>query len=119
MAVNNSVHLIGNLASEVELREFANGVVGKFSLAVDRIGDKKGGTDFIRVVVWGPQAVNTAKYCSKGSKVSVAGRLRSGSYQKANGDGELEKRYVTEVVGEQVEFLSRPPVMAGAKGKAA
>jgi single-strand DNA-binding protein len=120
MAVNNQVHLIGNLASEVELREFGNGGhVGKFSLAVDRIGDKRGGTDFIRIVVWGPQAVNTAKYCSKGSKVSVAGRLRSGSYQKANADGELEKRYSTEVIGEQVEFLSRPPVMAGAKGKAA
>ena len=118
MAVNNHVQLTGNLAGEVELLELDGGrSVGKFTLAVDRIGDKRGGTDFLRIVVWGPLAVNTAKYCAKGSKVLVAGRLRSGSYNRTNADGVIEKRYSTEVVAEQVEFLSRPPLMARKDGK--
>src|SRR5437016_4212088 len=118
MAVNNHVSLTGNLAGEVEMRELDGGrAVGKFTLAVDRIGDKRGGTDFFRIVVWGAVATNTAKYCGKGSKVLVAGRLRSGSYNKTNADGVIEKRYSTEVVAEQVEFLSRPPMMARKDGK--
>jgi single-strand DNA-binding protein len=118
MAVNNHVQLTGNLAGEVEMRQLdGDRTVGKFTLAVDRIGDKRGGTDFLRIVVWGPVAINTAKYCGKGSKVLVAGRLRSGSYNKTNADGVIEKRYSTEVVAEQVEFLSRPPMMARKDGK--
>ena len=113
MAVNNHVQLTGNLVGEVETRQFdGDRVMGKFTIAVDRIGDKRGGTDFIRIVVWGRQAQNTAQYCGKGSKVSVAGRLRSGSYNKVNGDGVIEKRYTTEVVAEQVEFLSPRPTAA-------
>jgi len=111
MAVNNHVQLTGNLASDVETRRLAGDrVMGKFTIAVDRIGDKKGGTDFIRVVVFGRQAANTALYCGKGSKVSIAGRLRTGSYNRTNAEtGEMEKRYTTEVVADQVEFLSPRP----------
>ena len=127
MAVNNHVQLTGNLAGDVETRQLdGDRVLGKFTIAVDRIGDKKGGTDFIRVVVFGRQAANTALYCGKGSKVSVAGRLRTGSYNRTNaGTGEIEKRYSTEVVADQVEFLSPRPTSASisrqrdAKDKAA
>jgi single-strand DNA-binding protein len=113
VAVNNHVALTGNLVGEVETRQFdGDRVMGKFTIAVDRIGDKKGGTDFVRIVVWNTQATNTARYCGKGSKVQVSGRLRSGSYNKTNADGVIEKRYTTEVVAEQVEFLSPRPAAA-------
>ena len=114
MAVNNHVQLTGNLVGGVETRRLdGDRVMGKFTLAVDRIGDKKGSTDFIRVVVFGRQAANTALYCGKGSKVSVAGRLRSSSYNRTNTEtGEIEKRYATEVVADQVEFLSPRPTAA-------
>src|SRR5215472_16934172 len=114
MAVNNHVQLTGNLAGDVETRRLdGDRVIGKFTIAVDRIGDKKGGTDFIRVTVFGRQAANTALYCGKGSKVSVAGRLRSGSYNRTNTEtGEIERRYTTEVIADQVEFLSTRPTAA-------
>src|SRR5262249_8068336 len=114
MAVNNHVQLTGNLAGDVETRQLdGDRVMGKFTIAVDRIGDKKGGTDFIPVVVFGRQAANTALYCGKGSKVSVAGRLRTGSYNRSHAQtGEIEKRYSTEVVADQIEFLSPRPTSA-------
>src|SRR5262249_52899258 len=127
MAVNNHVQLTGNLAGDVETRRLdGDRVMGKFTIAVDRIGDRKGGTDFFRVVMFGRQAANTALYCGKGSKVSVAGRLRSGSYNRTKREtGEMEKRYTTEVAADQVEFLSPRPTAASvarhkdAKDKAA
>ena len=114
MAVNNHVQLTGNLVGELETRRLdGDRVMGKFTIAVDRIGDRKGGTDFIRVAVFGRQAANTATYCGKGSKVSVAGRLRSGSYNRTNAEtGEIERRYTTEVIADQVEFLSPRPTAA-------
>src|SRR5262249_45401288 len=120
MAVNNHVQLTGNLVGEVETRQLNDDrIMGKFTLAVDRIGDRKGGTDFIRVAVFGRQAANTALYCGKGSKVSVAGRLRSGSYNRTKAEtGEIEKRYTTEVIADQVEFLSpRPTAVSTARHK--
>jgi len=69
MAVNNHVQLTGNLAGDVETRRLdGDRVMGKFTIAVDRIGDKKGGTDFIRVVVFGRQAANTATYCVRAAR---------------------------------------------------
>jgi single-strand DNA-binding protein len=61
------------------------------------------------VVVWEKQAENCANYLSKGSKVGVQGRIQVRSYEAQNG----EKRYVTEVVGNQVEFLSSPGKSGG------
>lgn len=56
--------------------------------------------DFINIVVWGKTAENCANYLAKGRLVAVQGRIQTGSYEK---DG--IRRYTTEVVATQVEFL--------------
>ena len=97
----NSVVLIGRLARDPELRFTASGkAVATFSVAVNRMYSKEKETDFFNVVVWGKPAENCANYLSKGRLVGLQGRLQSRSYEQ-NGD----KRYVTEVVADQVEFL--------------
>jgi len=97
----NSVVLIGRLARDPELRFTASGkAVATFSVAVNRIYSKEKEADFFNVVVWGKPAENCANYLSKGRLVGLQGRLQSRSYEQ-NG----EKRYVTEVVADQVEFL--------------
>ena len=58
-------------------------------------------TDFINIVVWRRQAENVSKYCSKGSQVGVVGRIHTRSYEANDGS----KRYVTEVVADNVTFL--------------
>ena len=56
--------------------------------------------DFIRIVVWGKMAENSANYLVKGRLVGIQGRIQTGSYDK---DG--VKVYTTDVVASQVEFL--------------
>lgn len=98
----NSVVLIGRLARDPELRFTASGkAVATFSIAVNRPFSKTNEADFFNVVVWGKVAENCANYLSKGRLVGVEGRLQSRSYETQNGD----KRYITEIVANQVEFL--------------
>lgn len=105
----NTVNLIGNLASDVELREVNDEMkVASFLLAVDR-RKKDDGADFIRVTTWNGQAESCAQYLTKGKKVGIDGRLRSSTFEK---DG--QKRYALEVVANRVEFLT--PAPAGANG---
>ena len=54
------------------------------------------------VVTWRVLAENCAKFLSKGRKVGVSGRIQTRSYDAQNG----ERRYVTEIVADDVEFLS-------------
>jgi single-strand DNA-binding protein len=99
----NSVALIGNLATDVELRELAEDrKVASFLLAVDRIGSEE--ADFVRVAAWNRQAELCDQYLSKGRRVGVEGRLRSSSWE----DGEGKRRNSVEIVASRVEFLGGP-----------
>lgn len=98
----NKVVLIGNLTKQPELRftPGAGTAVASFTLAINEgWGDKKK-TNYIPCVAWNKTAENLANFCDKGSKVAVFGRIEVRSYDK---DG--EKRYKTEVVANEVEFL--------------
>ena len=100
----NVVTLIGNLASDVELRDVGDDrQVANFLLAVNRPG--KDEADFVRVSAWNKQAELCANYLAKGRKVGVDGRLRSSSWEDTDGN----KRNAIEVVANRVEFLSPPP----------
>lgn len=97
----NSVVLIGRLARDPELRFTQSGkAVATFAVAVNRMYSKEKEADFFNIVVWGKPAENCANYLAKGRLVGLQGRLQSRSYEQ-NG----EKRYITEVVADQVEFL--------------
>lgn len=103
----NRIVLCGRLVREPELRYTQGGTaVGSFTLAVDRPYTKDGNkeTDFINCQVWGKSAENCAKYLDKGKQAAVEGRLQIRSYDDKDGN----KRYVTEVVADRVEFLSAP-----------
>lgn len=99
----NVVTLIGNLASEVELKPVGEEKqVASFLLAVDRPAQE--GADFIRVTAWNKQAEVCARYLVKGRRVAVDGRIRTRSWEE---DG--KQRTAVEVVANHVQFLS-PPV---------
>ena len=72
----NSVSLIGNLATDVELKDVGpEKKVATFLLAVDRPG-RDAGADFVSVSAWDRQAEVCGEYLAKGSRVGVDGRLR-------------------------------------------
>ena len=101
----NKVFLIGRLTRDPELRYTgSNTAVATFSIAINRNFTNSQGereADFINIVVWRKQAENVKNYLQQGSQVAIDGRIQSRSYE----DKEGQKRYVTEVVADNVEFL--------------
>jgi single-strand DNA-binding protein len=105
----NVVTLIGNLATDVDLRKLdGDKQVANFLLAVDRPGREE--ADFVRVAVWDKQAEICARYLEKGKRVALDGRLRSRSWEE---DG--KRRNAVEVVAHTVQFLSPPDNRAPAE----
>ena len=109
----NAVHLVGNISTDVELREFPARDGGEpkvrvtFVLAADRpVTD--GGADFIRVVAWDVQARNLVRFNGKGSRVGIDGHIRGEYYEPpATGKGPKPPRELrTHVVAERFEYLS-------------
>lgn len=102
----NRVVLIGRLTKDPELRYTPNGVaVASFTLAIDRNYKNAQGereADFIPCVVYRQLAELCANYLSKGKLAAVDGRLQIRTYTGQDG----QKRWVTEVVAEDVRFLS-------------
>jgi single-strand DNA-binding protein len=100
----NVVTVIGNLATEVELRELGEDrKVARFLLAINRRG-QEGGADFVRVAAWGKQAEACGRFLGKGRRVAVDGRLRSHSWEERDG----KRRHSVEVVANHVQFLFGP-----------
>lgn len=101
----NKVFLIGRLVRDPELRYTSSNIpVASFSLAVNRNFTNQSGereADFINIVVWRKQAENCKNYINQGSQVAIDGRLQTRSYEDQTG----QKRYVTEVVADNVQFL--------------
>ena len=105
----NKVMIIGNVTRDPELKSTQSGMsVCTFNVAVSRklTAEQKQagaqGADFFNVVAWRGTADACAKYLSKGKKAAVSGRLQTRSYEAADGS----KRNVTEIVAEEIEFLS-------------
>lgn len=102
----NKAILVGNLTKDPELSTTTNGIsVCKFTLAVSRrfaSADGTRETDFLPIIVWRAIGENCHKYLKKGSKAGVIGTIQTRSYDDKDGI----KRYVTEIIADEVEFLS-------------
>ena len=100
----NKVILVGRIVRDPELRSTNTGKsVATFSLAVDRRFKQEGQpeADFFNIVAWGRQAEVICQYLGKGRQIALTGRLQSRSYDAQDGS----KRYVTEVVLEEFDFI--------------
>lgn len=102
----NKCIFIGNLTKNPETSTTSNGIsVCKFDIAVQRRFENANGereTDFFKIIAWRGLADNCGKFLSKGKKAAVVGSLQTRTYDDKDG----VKRYVTEIVADEVEFLS-------------
>lgn len=102
----NQVNLVGRLTRDAEVKTTTTDKkVATFTLAVDRKFKNAQGqreADFVPIVVWDKPAEIIEKYTSKGSQVSIGGRLQVRSYEANDG----QRKYVTEVVANDVGLLS-------------
>jgi single-strand DNA-binding protein len=114
----NKVILSGNLARDPEIRYTqSQKAVASFSLAVNRRFGRRAQeenpqqptADFINIVAWERHAEFVQKYLTKGSRIIVEGRLQSRSYEAQDGS----RRYVTEVVANEIEFAGSRPQNGG------
>lgn len=101
----NKCFFIGRIVTEPELRETGNGEhkVANIRIAVDRSrtrGDDKQ-SDFFTCTIWDRAAETICKYCSKGDKISLVGRMENRSYEDDNGS----KHIITELKVEDFEFI--------------
>ena len=100
----NKVILVGRMAKDPELKQTSTGnVVGNFAVAVDRRFKRDGQptADFFNVVAWNKPAELISQYLHKGDRIALNGRLQTRSYQAKDGT----KRYITEVVLEEFDFI--------------
>ena len=97
-SLKNSVHLIGRLGNEPEIRSFDSGKkMATFSLATNETyynnkGEKVEDTQWHNIVVWGKKSDVVEKYLKKGSEVALEGKLINRSYEK---DG--VKKFISEI----------------------
>lgn len=110
----NKAILIGNLTRDPESKTLPSGVaMCTFTLAINRrfVNQQTGQreADFINIVCWRQQAEFSSRYLTKGRKVAVVGQIQTRSYDAQDGT----KRYVTEIVADEVEALGGPSQGAG------
>jgi len=107
MGYLNKVLLIGRLGQDPEKKVTQTGQsVASISLATteyykDKSGSKQEKTEWHKVVFWGKQADLVEQYCKKGSQIYVEGALQTREWKDKDGN----KRWTTEVVGRQIQFL--------------
>lgn len=109
----NKIILTGRLTKDPEIRYTQKGkVVAQFTLAVDRPFTNQDGqreADFINNVAWGKTAEVIGNHVHKGHKILSEGRLQIRQYTDKNG----AKRYATEVIVNNIEFLERKQQAGG------
>ncbi len=103
----NKAMIIGRLGNDPEVRYAQSGTaMGNFNLAtneswMDKSGQRQEKTEWHRIVVFGKQAENCAKYLKKGRQAYVEGRLQTREWEDRDGN----KRTTTEIVAQTVQFL--------------
>jgi single-strand DNA-binding protein len=109
MAGLNKVMIIGNVGTEPEMRYTANGnPVTTFRIATSRNytspeGERREETEWFNVVTWSRLAENCSQFLQKGRRAYVEGRLRTRSWEAADG----QRRFRTEIIANTVLFLDR------------
>ena len=101
----NTVHLIGNLGADPEIKEAGGTTIARLRLATserykDKSGEQVERTQWHSVVFFGKAAEVLGEYTSKGSKLYVMGSVEYSEYEK---DG--ERRWSTQIKGRDFKFL--------------
>ncbi len=112
----NKVVLMGRLTRDPEIR-YSQGenalAIAHYTLAVDRrfrrSGDNQQDADFISCVVFGKGAEFAEQYLHQGMRITISGRIQTGSYTNREG----QKVYTTEVVVDEQEFADSKNASSG------
>lgn len=116
----NKVILMGRLTRDPDVR-YTQGeksmAIARYTLAVDRKFKREGEqtADFISCVCFGKSAEFAEKYFRQGLRITISGRIQTGSYTNKDGN----KVYTTDVVVEEQEFADSKGIGGSGSGQAA
>ncbi len=104
--LRNKVQLIGNVGMDPEVKDVNGNKLAKFALATNESYTNKQGervqeTQWHNLVAWGKTAEIVERFVTKGKEIAVEGKLNTRSFEDAEG----EKRYITEIVMQEVLLL--------------
>jgi len=105
----NKVILVGNVGKDPETRYLDESTaITKFPMATsetykNRAGERVSTTEWHNIVLWRGLAQVAEKYVKKGTQIYIEGRIKTRSYDDAEGN----KKYITEIVGDQMQLLGR------------
>lgn len=111
----NKVILVGNVGKDPETRYLDESTaITKFPMATsetykNKSGERVSNTEWHNVVLWRGLAQVAEKYVKKGTQIYIEGRIKTRSYDDADGN----RKYITEIVGDQMQLLSRKPDEGG------
>lgn len=96
----NIVIIAGNLGSDPEVHNFADGgSAANANVATKSFYKKKEHTEWHRVTAYGKTAEFLSKHFNKGKGIIVTGSLRTRKWEKDD-----EVKYTTEIVANKLEF---------------
>ena len=107
----NKVILVGNVGKDPETRYLdETTAITKFPMATsetykNKSGERVSNTEWHNIVLWRGLAQVAEKYVKKGTQIYIEGRIKTRSYDDAEGN----KKYITEIVGDQLQLLGRRP----------
>lgn len=104
----NKVFLLGQVGRDPEVKEIGGAKYATFSLATsesykDKNGERQTNTEWHTIVCWRNTAEVVERYVTKGMQLFIEGQLRTRSWE----DSEGKKRYVTEIVAKEVQFVGK------------
>lgn len=115
----NKVILVGNVGKDPETRYLDESTaISKFPLATsetykNKSGERVSNTEWHNIVLWRGLAQVAEKYVKKGTQIYIEGRIKTRSYD----DSEGNKKYITEIVGDQLQLLGKRPDDSSEGGK--
>ena len=106
----NKVVLMGRLVRDPEIR-YSQGensiAIARYTLAVNRrYANTEQNADFISCIAFGRLAEVAQKYLKQGSKITLSGRIQTGSYTNKDGI----KVYTTDIIVDEQEFAESKPI---------
>ena len=107
----NKVILVGNVGKDPETRYLDESTaITKFPMATsetykNKAGERVSTTEWHNIVMWRGLAQVAEKYVKKGTQIYIEGRIKTRSYDDAEGN----KKYITEIVADQMQLLGRKP----------
>jgi single-strand DNA-binding protein len=98
----NQCNFIGRTGQDPEIKYAPSGTaICNFSIAVGYKYKEEESTEWVRVVAFGKLAELIGEYVQKGKQLYVSGRMQTRSWEDKDGN----KRYTTEIVANNVQFL--------------